>query len=116
MGDAGGHFAERGEIFLPANLLLQRGQFGEVAHQAQRAVRFARSACASALRAPAESRNFAPSASSAAVNRRYRHAQAADFAVGRDVLDFAALKRFSFAQASGRAYARGRNPPRRTSL
>ncbi len=33
--DARGHFAQRREIFLPANLLLQRGQFGQVAHQAQ---------------------------------------------------------------------------------
>ena len=32
--DAGGHFAQRREIFLPANLLLQRGQFGQIAHQA----------------------------------------------------------------------------------
>ena len=38
--DAGGHFAERREIFLPTNLLLQRGQFRQIAHQAQRAADF----------------------------------------------------------------------------
>ena len=43
--DARGHLAQRREIFLPADLLLQRGQFRQIAHQAERAAHFhARSA------------------------------------------------------------------------
>ena len=40
--DAGGKLAQRGQIFLHVNLLLQRGEFGQVAQQANRAGDFVR--------------------------------------------------------------------------
>ncbi len=75
---------------------MQRGELGQIAHQAERAAYFhIRS------RRKGEVRVGARNCSYAAVDGRNGYAQAADFAVGGHVFHFAALNGFSIAQASG---------------
>ena len=75
--DARGHFAEGREIFLPANLFLQRGEFGQIAHQAERAADFHLARCARADRLTSGSHR---SVRDGAINGRNRDAKMADVA------------------------------------
>src|SRR5262249_19656271 len=79
MGDAGGEFAESGEILLELDLLLEGGELGQVAEQADSAVDIAFS--------------FA--------DRRDGNAEVADVARGRMVLDFFAAEDFAGGKAFG---------------
>ncbi len=85
--DAGGKLAERGQIFLHVNLFLQRGEFGQVAQQANRAGDFV----------------------GVVLDRGNGHAELAQFVRRREVFDFLAAKRAAVFQASGDEFREARS-------
>ncbi len=79
MSNARGKLAKRGQIFFRVNLLLQRGEFGQVAQQANRAGDFIH----------------------IVLDGRNGHAKLPQFVRRRQVFDFLAAKRAAVFQASG---------------